>query len=157
MAKVALIDHVFRTPYANPPHAEAGALRHFPEEGAKQEFAEECDINCIMRRYERTGLEPSVDAGAVFGDFSDVGDFLEAHNRVAAAREAFMSLPSKVREQFANDPAKLIEFCSNPENAEAARELGLMKLEEVPQGEVIMRTLRTIAKNTKPAQPAKEK
>lgn len=147
----------FRSPYVNPPPPDEGAVSSFPEEGAKQEFQQDCDLNRIMAKYAQTGALPPAAVAPVFGDFSDVGDFLENNNRVKAAHEAFMSLSAQVRERFHNDPAKLIAFVHDEANAAEARELGLLELKEVPPGTVIVETLRTIAENTKPAiAPAKE-
>ena len=34
-------------------------------------------------------------------------------------------MPSVIRERFGNDPAKFVDFCVNPANIEAVREMGL--------------------------------
>lgn len=92
----------------------------------KQEFKEECDINNIMSRYVQYGVPPDPAKGvASYGDFSSVGDFLDAQNRVLEARAAFESLPSAVRDRFNNDPARLIEFLHDEANTDEAVRLGL--------------------------------
>lgn len=78
-----------------------------PEPGlTKQEFKEECDINCLMERY--AGVPPPGARAGLYGDFSTVGDFQEAQERYLSALAQFEALPSKVRERFANNPAALL-------------------------------------------------
>jgi len=36
-----------------------------------------------------------------------------------------MELPAETRAFFQNDPFKFVEYCSNPENIEVLREMGL--------------------------------
>ncbi len=94
----------------------------------KQSFRDECDINFIMSRWKRTGEMPPEKAGTMrphYGDFSNPNDYMEAANRVIEANEAFESLPSFLRDRFANEPANLIAFLADPENQEEAIKLGL--------------------------------
>lgn len=95
----------------------------------KQSFREECDVNTVVARFVRTGvlapgsLNPK---SPLFGDVSGVGGFREALEMVREAEEAFASLPSAVRDRFANDPGNLVEFLQTPGNLPEARELGLV-------------------------------
>lgn len=94
----------------------------------KQAFAEECDINSIMRRYETTGTVDHINRREpAYGDFTDVKSYHEAANVVIAAEAAFADLPAKVRDRFGNDPAKLMEFLQDPANQDEAIALGLAK------------------------------
>lgn len=145
----------FHTPYANPCPKDAGALGHFPEPPAKQEFARESDINVIMSRYEKSGHLPPADMESVYADFSDVGELQDALARVDAAREAFMTVPADIREKCGNDPVRFMGYLQDPKNADELREVGILKGVEVPQGQVIVETLKTIADRL-PAPPAKE-
>lgn len=74
----------------------------------QQQFADEVDINTIVRRF---GVTPQValDRMGVFADFSGVYDYQSALEKVQGARDRFMSLPPEVREAFRNDPGILIE------------------------------------------------
>lgn len=97
------------------------------ESRTKQEFKDECDINLIMSRYARFGTLPSVNAGsAMYGDFSAVGDLLEAQSVVERAREQFDGLPSKIRDRFDNDPVKFLTFMGDPSKKEEAIALGIL-------------------------------
>jgi len=91
----------------------------------KQSFKDECDINNILRKYIKTGvLNASVKAQQM-GDFSNVGDYHQAMNTVIAAHDAFMNLPSKIRERFDNDAGNFLAFMSDAKNEAEAVELGL--------------------------------
>lgn len=93
----------------------------------QQSFKDECDINIIMSRYLKTGVLPENinQLAAQYLDCSEL-DFLEAQNIVAGAKSLFTELPSSVRNQFENDPAQLLAFLNDPNNAQAAAELGLL-------------------------------
>lgn len=93
---------------------------------AKQEFAEECDINYIADRYGLTGELPQVLDLPRFGDFTGIFDFMGAQNAVVKARQQFMTLPAKARARFDNDPQKLLTFLEDPENRDEAIALGLV-------------------------------
>lgn len=55
-------------------------------------------------------------------------EYHTAQNRIANAQSAFLNLPSEMRELFKNDPALLIDFVNDPENATQAAEMGLIEL-----------------------------
>ncbi len=82
-----------------------------------QSFKDDADINCIISRFESTGVlvDPSVPVSRVpqFGDFSDLPSYQEAQNVIVAANIAFYSLSSKIRERFGNDPAAYFDFVRN--------------------------------------------
>ncbi|QXP08341.1 MAG: internal scaffolding protein [Arizlama microvirus] len=69
-----------------------------------QEFKDECDINCIMNTFAVTGMPPPAgyDKPPMYGDFTDVPDFLEYKNTVLEAKESFDTLPDSIRKNFKN-------------------------------------------------------
>lgn len=79
-----------------------------------QSFKDDADINCIISRFETTGVlvDPTVPVSRVpsFGDFSNLPSYQEAQNVLVAANNAFNSLSSKIRERFGNDPAAYFKF-----------------------------------------------
>ena len=79
-----------------------------------QSFKDDADINCIIARFENTGVlvDPTVPVSRTpqFGDFSDMPTYQEAQNVIVAANNAFNSLSSKIRERFGNDPAAYFQF-----------------------------------------------
>lgn len=92
---------------------------------AQQQFADESDINTIVRRFNLTGQLPDNVRPPQYADFEGVFDFQSAMNAVRQAEESFMAMPADVRSRFVNDPQRFVEFCSNPANLDEARKLGL--------------------------------
>lgn len=114
-------------------HFGSAAVPHEPVDFAcandgmtRQEFQDECDINKLMERYEKTGMLPQQpQREAFYGDFTDLPTFQEAQHIVMQAEAAFASLPARVRREFADNPAMFVDFASNPENIDKMREWGL--------------------------------
>lgn len=94
---------------------------------AQQQFAEECDINTIVRRFGLTGELPKDVVAPMQGDFTEVVDYKTALDMVRAADEAFMKMPAEVRTRFNNDPQRFLEFTSDDRNRDEARKLGLLR------------------------------
>lgn len=104
-----------------------------PEETrTQQQFKDECDINTIVKRFGVTGVVPGSLRMATYGDFTDVDDFHTALNAVRSASEAFMALPSELRDRFGNDPQRFVEFCSDARNLDEAKALGLTRSRPAP-------------------------
>lgn len=99
-----------------------------PEEGVtQQQFAEEVDINTIVKRFGLTGDLPENVRVPVSGDFTGVVDFASAMLAVRAAEEDFLALPAELRYRFGNDPQRLMDFIADDANIDEARKLGLLK------------------------------
>lgn len=94
---------------------------------AQQHFKDECDINNILQQFNITGLLPQSPLSPRYGDFTGIGDYHTALNRVIAAQEEFDGLPAQIRARFDNDPAKLIEFLDDEANRPEAEVLGLVE------------------------------
>lgn len=107
------------------PHADDGMTR--------QEFADECDINVLMARYEKTGVLNHFNARQPqYLDVSEVPDLATSLLYLQEAETAFMRLPAAVRKEFDNDPVKFVDFASDPENLSRMREWGLAAPEKAP-------------------------
>lgn len=91
----------------------------------KQEFKLECDINNIIKQFGVTGHLPITSVQPLEGDFTNIDDYHSALNTINAADDNFLRLPSGIRERFNNDPNQFVDFCLNPANIEAVRDLGL--------------------------------
>lgn len=133
-----------RTPYnydMDKASVEAGTF--IPEETmTKQSFAEECDINTIVRRFGLTGELPSNVRMPESADFTEVvNDYQSALNMLRAADDAFMEYPAEIRQRFDNDPGKFIAFAENPDNLEECRKLGLAKALEKPPAPLEVRVV----------------
>ena len=102
-------------------------ITSFPASMAKQSMADECDINILMLRYQKTGmLNHIIRYKGQYADVSNQEDFQSALQTLQDANQMFDSLPAKVREKFKNDPGQFLAFVENPENREAMAELGLL-------------------------------
>lgn len=101
---------------------------------AKQSFAEECDINTIVRRFGISGELPENVRMPTFGDYTDVVDFKTAMDAMALAHEAFDAMPAEVRYRFKNSPQEFVEFCSDEKNRDEAVKLGLVPAKVVQIG-----------------------
>ena len=93
----------------------------------EQGHKKECDINYILKDYQRTGLLKHVNENEGKYDDVSVSDFQEAMLIVKESERLFSELPSQARKAFDQDPAKFLEFVQNPENADKMEELGLTK------------------------------
>lgn len=93
---------------------------------AQQHMRDECDINVIVERFGVTGKVPVTQFEPSYGDFSGVGDYHTALNKINATMEQFMTLPAKVRAKFEHDPYQLVNFLMDEANRNEAVELGLI-------------------------------
>jgi len=78
----------------------------------QQHQKDDADINVIMRRFGFTGALPVGAAGAVYGDFTGIESYEDAVDVVERSKRDFMRLPANIRERFANDPGRLVQFAS---------------------------------------------
>lgn len=94
----------------------------------KQSFKDDCDINKIVKRYQKTGVIEHVSRKRPrFGDAPAAGeDLLSAYLLVEEAEAMFSALPADIRRRFENDPAALLKFMDDPNNQAEAEELGLV-------------------------------
>lgn len=123
----------------------AGASR------TRQEFKDECDINSIMRRYQKTGiLTHTASRAPKYVDFGDgVPDFQTAMNMMLEAEAAFMQLPAVVRKRFENDPQEFVAYAADEANLPQLREWGLAAPEKTPDA-----PMRVEVVNPAPPPPA---
>ncbi len=97
----------------------------FEGEGrTRQSFTDECDINKIMAKYQKTGAISHFSRHSARYDFADDITFHEALNVVTEADRMFADLPSKLRERF-REPGDFLSFVQDEANAEEMIELGL--------------------------------
>lgn len=107
------------------------------ETPTKQEFKEECDINVLMKRYQKTGLFPQY-PGQTPRYVSNIGmpDFQQAMEIVKRAEEEFAGLNSELRKRFDNDPAKFLAFVNDEANGDELIKLGLREAPKPEPGPV---------------------
>lgn len=93
----------------------------------KQSFVDECDINQIIDRARNGGSVDHLNARVpVYADVSNIPDYRSALDVVREADASFMALDAKVRERFANDPGRLLDFLKDPQNYDEGVKLGLL-------------------------------
>lgn len=113
----------FRKPYRE---LERRPFIPDPVSRTKQSFADECEINNIMAKFQQTGvINHAAKHQATYGE-ADGTTFQEAMNIVIEAQEAFSDLPSSLRSRFGNDPAAYLNFVSDEENYPEMERLGLL-------------------------------
>lgn len=119
-----------------------------------QSEKDNCDINKIMERFDRTGKLPVTQVQPPrYGD-ARVVDFATAQQIVKEAKDQFNSLPATTRKAFGNDPQAFLNALNDDskENAEALLKLGIL----IPRKETPEEILQRIAENTKPAEKTAE-
>ncbi len=116
-----------RSVYARGPRVRI----RFPKKGrTKQSFKDECDINLIMAKYQKTGALAHFNKFSASYGFATSEDFASAMRTVTIAQDMFDGLPSSIRNRFANDPSQFLEFVQGADNREEAIELGLFPAEQ---------------------------
>lgn len=102
-----------------------------PEEGkgAKQSFRDECDINLIMKKFQKTGVITHVNKHEPAYGEVPAQTYHEAMEIVRHANEMFMEVPAAIRKKFGNSPEAFLEFVSDEKNVDEMRKLGIVKPE----------------------------
>lgn len=102
-----------------------GTERFFFTEGpslCRAEFADECDINKLMARYDgfNTGVNNLPNPENMrYVDFTDIPDTLLGYMEfMDNANAAFMTLPATIRREFNNNAHEFCEFASDPANVD---------------------------------------
>lgn len=92
---------------------------------AVQSEKDDADINVIVSRFQITGHVPARSMPPLELDFADIFDFQSAQDTMREAQIAFAALPAVTRARFHNDPGAFVQFCSNADNLEELRTMGL--------------------------------
>lgn len=116
----------FYTRY-NPPASPS--LKFSQPSKTEQCHRDDCDINTIIRRYQKTGVLGSATQvrNMVFGDFASMPDRLTSELHLADAKERFMALPMNVRKHFDHDMGKLMAALNDPKQIPTLQNLGILK------------------------------
>lgn len=76
----------------------------------KLQFAADCDLSNIVKRFIKTGELPNQVSRPTIGDASELpSDFFAALSPAVQAAQAFEQLPLEVRNEFNNDPVAWFE------------------------------------------------
>lgn len=101
-----------------------------------QSEASACDVNEIVKRAQQNGILASKNMNnnpGNYGDYYDAADFKSALDVVRHAEEQFAALPSNVREEFANDPARFLAAIDDPKQQQKLVDLGLATAAPLPK------------------------
>lgn len=94
----------------------------------KQAHASECDINAIVRRYDKDGVITHLrNDQATYADVSEMGSYRETIHTVREAKEDFLRLPHEIRAEFDNDPAAYLDFLATADSDAIEALEGLLK------------------------------
>lgn len=92
----------------------------------QQQYADECDINNIIRQYTDTGIIKNLrDEQPQYIDVADLTDYQTSLNIVLDAQDQFFDLDAHTRDYFHNDPARLLAALNDPTQTESLIKLGL--------------------------------
>lgn len=96
----------------------------------KQSCKDECDINKILKQYQRTGIITHISQQeARYVDLPSNVDYQFSMNTIMEAQDAFASLPAVVRDYFGNDPEKFLAAFGDPKMRPQLKDWGLLKPE----------------------------
>lgn len=129
-----------------------GELAEMPSM-AKQEFKFECDINNVVKQFKPHHMQQMLAANLAsnaYTDLPDDYDYQAALELVKDAERRFLTMPSKVRDRFGQDPAQFLAFASNPDNLSEMRALGLAVPEPVPPEPISVTVVPTGGDGGKP-------
>lgn len=129
--------------------SEGGVFHPKGKSLTRQSHKDECDVNRIVRRYYDTGNH--FDLASFSEEILQLPEGLtyhEALNMKIAADEAFMGLPSEMREAHNNDPGQLLSFVESDDFVNQRVDLFGRRIEAVEP------PTASPAANTPPADPA---
>ena len=92
----------------------------------KQEFAEDCNVNTIIKKMTNGGMLGHINpAEPKYVDTTVVGDLQAAYLLIEETEEQFMELPADIRAAADNDPIKLAEMAGTVEGREKLKNAGM--------------------------------
>jgi hypothetical protein len=93
----------------------------------EQSHVKETDVNQIVKRHGKDLIQKANELMSTNFQMDNIpgNDFHESMMIIQKASKSFSQMPSQVRKQFDNDPAKFLDFVQNPANAEAMVTMGL--------------------------------
>jgi len=109
-------------------------IKNAGDSRTKPEYVSQCGIKHIMQRHHMLGISPFQTPNPDLYGKSVIMTYDEADRLVRATKEAFMLLPSTIRDRFHNNPAKLLNFLEDPKNRDEAIKIGLIMAKEEPKG-----------------------
>lgn len=93
------------------------------------------NVNSIVEKWRKSGTIPLSGRTPRYGDFSGVGDYHGALERIRAAEAEFMGLPARVREACSNDPGVFLDKVFSDEGRKELEALGMPKDSAPPKAD----------------------
>lgn len=118
-----------QTPAPPKPFVRRRVQLHMPKDEkirTKQQFKNECDINNIMAKYQKTGAVEHMAAHQQHYGYANSVDFNEAMQITTRAEQMFAALPSSLRTKFRGDPGAYLDFVQDEANYPEMAKLGLL-------------------------------
>ena len=134
--------------YDDPEDKELEARRPIRTENyepsrTKQSFKDELDVNNIIKKYSAPELKEMAESfEGVYGDFNQL-DYQTALTMLEKAHTTFMMVPSKIRQQFDNNPGDWIDFATDPKNLQQMRDWGFAHPEDQPDEPIEVKVVET--------------
>lgn len=98
------------------------------ESKVQNQFADACQTDNIIRKYNTMGVNPFISAGnKEYLDTTQIPEFFVAQNAQVKVKEFFEGLPADIRLEFNNDPMEFAEVVSDPQNVDYLREIGVLE------------------------------
>lgn len=94
----------------------------------EQSHAKECDINCIMARYRKTGvLAPDHQLrSGYYADLCEIGSYEEMQQAIVDAESHFMKLSPDQRDAFGNNVYRFLDEIHDSSKIDKFIKLGLV-------------------------------
>jgi len=91
----------------------------------EQSHKDEADINNIVKKHGLDLIAKTAAMQTFTYDENPTNDFQEVMQAVITAEKSFSSIPSEIRKEFDNNPAKFMDFIYNPDNKQKMIDMGL--------------------------------
>jgi len=103
----------------------------------QMQYKDQVNVNNIMKKFKKTGSITHLRNAkeGVYADLTQITDYAESLMQIKKADEAFLSIPSEIRNKFQNNPANLISYLKDPKNTEEAIKHGLLVKRENEQNQ----------------------
>lgn len=106
----------------------------------KQAFKDATDINKILVKAAKTGAVNHLSRyQPEYGDFTDMPDLLEAHQRLERANQIFNELPGEIKREFGQSPEAFFAFANDPANIDKLKQM-LPEVAELGDSDLVQRT-----------------
>lgn len=93
----------------------------------QQQFAAECDINTILRKFHENGIQPHLQSSQAEYGFAPNESFFESMLLVKQGEETFRNMPAKIRAHFENDPGLFLDATQDETRRQEFVDLGLLE------------------------------